>query len=295
MATHPSILAWEILWTGEPGRLQSMGLQKSQTGLSDKINSSNHFIGEKTENRRGRSARTHSQEVEGPGIRIIYIQITSPTRRNRPLHLRICSSDTSPFRLWVLGGSLSPLSHCVPAAHSLLLKALLEPSLIHSACSPHLLRRVIITPHCGCEKAASICTKQDSSGPVSLGMRQDLWNKTKNKKPVPSWLRSHHRFILNPSPCVLWELLAHLILLTSLAASREPPWFPLVHPMAQFSVHLFPHLLHWLLGSGSLEIVFGPSWLEVASVLFSQSSLWSGGSLPFCTFTNSLNKHLFTF
>ena len=29
MATHSSILAWRILWTEEPGRLQSMGLQKS--------------------------------------------------------------------------------------------------------------------------------------------------------------------------------------------------------------------------------------------------------------------------
>ena len=29
MATHSSILAWEILWTGEPGGLQSMGPQKS--------------------------------------------------------------------------------------------------------------------------------------------------------------------------------------------------------------------------------------------------------------------------
>ena len=28
MATHSSILAWRILWTGEPGRQQSMGLQK---------------------------------------------------------------------------------------------------------------------------------------------------------------------------------------------------------------------------------------------------------------------------
>ena len=28
MATHPSILAWEILWTEEPGRLQSMGSQR---------------------------------------------------------------------------------------------------------------------------------------------------------------------------------------------------------------------------------------------------------------------------
>ena len=35
MATHASILAWEILWTEEPGGLQSMGSQKSQTGLSD--------------------------------------------------------------------------------------------------------------------------------------------------------------------------------------------------------------------------------------------------------------------
>ena len=34
MATHSSILAWEIAWTEEPGGLQSMGLQ-SRTRLSD--------------------------------------------------------------------------------------------------------------------------------------------------------------------------------------------------------------------------------------------------------------------
>ena len=28
MATHSSILVWEIPWTEEPGRLQSMGSQK---------------------------------------------------------------------------------------------------------------------------------------------------------------------------------------------------------------------------------------------------------------------------
>ena len=28
VATHSSILAWEIPWTEEPGRVQSMGLQK---------------------------------------------------------------------------------------------------------------------------------------------------------------------------------------------------------------------------------------------------------------------------
>ena len=33
MTTHSSILAWEIAWTEEPRRLQSMGSQKSQTQL----------------------------------------------------------------------------------------------------------------------------------------------------------------------------------------------------------------------------------------------------------------------
>ena len=28
MAIHSSLLAWRILWTEEPGRLQSMGLQR---------------------------------------------------------------------------------------------------------------------------------------------------------------------------------------------------------------------------------------------------------------------------
>ena len=35
MATHSSLLAWEISWTEEPGGLQSIGLQKSQTRLSE--------------------------------------------------------------------------------------------------------------------------------------------------------------------------------------------------------------------------------------------------------------------
>ena len=35
MATHSSNLAWRIPWTEEPGGLQSMGLQKSQTQLSN--------------------------------------------------------------------------------------------------------------------------------------------------------------------------------------------------------------------------------------------------------------------
>ena len=35
MATHSSVLACEIPWTEEPGRLQSMGSQKCQTRLSN--------------------------------------------------------------------------------------------------------------------------------------------------------------------------------------------------------------------------------------------------------------------
>ena len=37
MATLTLILAWEILWTKESSRLQSMGSQKSQTRLRDSL------------------------------------------------------------------------------------------------------------------------------------------------------------------------------------------------------------------------------------------------------------------
>ena len=36
MATHSSILAWEIPWTEEPGGLQSMGLQRVGHNLATK-------------------------------------------------------------------------------------------------------------------------------------------------------------------------------------------------------------------------------------------------------------------
>ena len=35
MATHSSTLAWKILWTEDPGGLQSHGAAKSQTQLSN--------------------------------------------------------------------------------------------------------------------------------------------------------------------------------------------------------------------------------------------------------------------
>ena len=36
MAIHSSILVWEILWTEEPGRLQSMGWQRVGHDLATK-------------------------------------------------------------------------------------------------------------------------------------------------------------------------------------------------------------------------------------------------------------------
>ena len=37
MATHSSILAWEIPWTEEPGGLQSMGSQRVRHNLGTKL------------------------------------------------------------------------------------------------------------------------------------------------------------------------------------------------------------------------------------------------------------------
>ena len=37
MATHPSVPAWEIPWTEEPGGLQSMGSQESKYTINTAI------------------------------------------------------------------------------------------------------------------------------------------------------------------------------------------------------------------------------------------------------------------
>ena len=44
MATHSSIPAQEIPWTKEPGGLQSIGAQNSQTQLSDKATTTTQNI-----------------------------------------------------------------------------------------------------------------------------------------------------------------------------------------------------------------------------------------------------------
>jgi len=44
MTTHSSILAWEIPRTEKPGSVQSMGLQKSETQLSDSTTTTPQII-----------------------------------------------------------------------------------------------------------------------------------------------------------------------------------------------------------------------------------------------------------
>ena len=44
MATHSSILAWRILWTEEPGRLQTKGSQRVRHDLTTKHAHHMHFL-----------------------------------------------------------------------------------------------------------------------------------------------------------------------------------------------------------------------------------------------------------
>ena len=44
MATHSSILAWKIPWMDEPGRLQSMGLQRVRQDLEISLSLSPLFF-----------------------------------------------------------------------------------------------------------------------------------------------------------------------------------------------------------------------------------------------------------
>jgi len=79
MANQSTILAWEIPWTEEPGGLQSMGLQKNQTRLSDWTTTATHKAQqggqEVCRSRRwgqggvkGRLCRTHSDWMMAPRI-----------------------------------------------------------------------------------------------------------------------------------------------------------------------------------------------------------------------------------
>ena len=44
MATHSGILAWEIPWTEEPGRVQFMGSQRVRHDLADKQQQQHNLV-----------------------------------------------------------------------------------------------------------------------------------------------------------------------------------------------------------------------------------------------------------
>ena len=44
MATHSSILAWEIPWAEEPGGMQSIGLQKIRYDIATKQHDNNRVV-----------------------------------------------------------------------------------------------------------------------------------------------------------------------------------------------------------------------------------------------------------
>ena len=77
MATH-SILAWRIPWTEEPGRLQSMGLQESDT--TERLNHHHHShhssllptrVGERLEKEREMEMRWLSWEEDSKMVWIL--------------------------------------------------------------------------------------------------------------------------------------------------------------------------------------------------------------------------------
>ena len=67
MATHSSILAWRIPWTEEPGGLQSLGSQESDTTERQSArtrthtHTHTHFISEETEVQRSSDVLPHDK------------------------------------------------------------------------------------------------------------------------------------------------------------------------------------------------------------------------------------------
>ena len=102
LATHSSILAWEIPWTEEPGRLQSMGLQKSRTRLSDWTTTTITTLPQMTCPRPPRHRLlTRSQENQMQ----LFIFTGPPSSQDLPCH-RKCR----------LAANVAHTSACVPCA-----------------------------------------------------------------------------------------------------------------------------------------------------------------------------------
>ena len=114
MAPHSSALAWKIPWAEEPGRLQSIGVAKSQTRLSDFTFTSLSCIGE------GNGNPLHCSCLENPrdkgawwaavyGVTQSWTRLkrlSSSTKIVQDTHLKDGHSYTSDY-----GASFSPTNH----------------------------------------------------------------------------------------------------------------------------------------------------------------------------------------
>ena len=69
MAANPSILAWRIPWTEEPGRLQSTGLQESDNLVTKNQQQALNFIHQ--EFRQSTADMAHSCSIKtGASVRV---------------------------------------------------------------------------------------------------------------------------------------------------------------------------------------------------------------------------------
>ena len=69
MATHSSILAWRIPWTGDPGGLQSTGLQRVGHDWATSLSLSFHFYCVKNCNQTQHENKRHSPALCGTGYK----------------------------------------------------------------------------------------------------------------------------------------------------------------------------------------------------------------------------------
>ena len=99
MAPHPSILAWKIPWTEEPGRLQAMGLLKIRHDWATSLSVS--YIGERSGNPLQCSC------LENPRDRGAYWAAVGGVAQSRTRLKRLSSSSCS--RLLLKSSKLSRL------------------------------------------------------------------------------------------------------------------------------------------------------------------------------------------
>ena len=102
MTTHSSILAWKIPWTEEPGRLQSMGLQRVRHDWATSLHFTRFVIAILPRNKRLSNSWLQSPSaviLESKKMKSVTVSIVSPS---------ICHEVMGPnamiFMLWMLSG-----------------------------------------------------------------------------------------------------------------------------------------------------------------------------------------------